>query len=121
VAAADIPRGTLIKSNHLTTEKRANSELRGLPCRDEAEVVGKVARSTIFPGQVVEQRKLMARKVIERNQIVIALFSSGGLSVQIQGRATTDGCEGDLITCENEGSKEEFVGVVQADGTVLVQ
>ncbi|MCL4694114.1 MAG: flagellar basal body P-ring formation protein FlgA [Candidatus Hydrogenedentes bacterium] len=120
VAATDIPRGSLISVADLQLEKRAMSQMRGNVLQSTGDAVGQVARSTIFPGQVITSRQLMPRQLIKRNQPVTVEARAGRLVIRSQARALMNGCEGDLITCVNPDSREEFQGVVRKDGVVVV-
>lgn len=120
VAATDIPRGSLISAGDLQLEKRAMSQMKGSALQSAGDAVGQVARSTIFPGQVITNRQLMPRQLIKRNQPVTVEARAGSLVIRSQARALMNGCEGDLITCVNLDSKEEFQGVVRKDGVVVV-
>jgi flagella basal body P-ring formation protein FlgA len=120
VAVTDIPRGSLISASDVQLEKRAMSLMKGSVLQSTEDAVGQVARSTIFPGQVITNRQLMARQLIKRNQSVTVEARAGGLVIRSQARALMNGCEGDLVTCMNLDSKEEFQGVVGKDGVVNV-
>ena len=121
VAAASIPRGQIIRERDLTLEPQPRTERRSGMFEDPAEVVGQVARSTIHPGQVLGQRQVQPRRLVQRNRMVNVETRIGGLVVRTTARAMEHGHEGDLVTCRNPDSKEEFTGVVRADGTVVVE
>jgi len=120
VAATDIPRGSLISPSDVQLETRAMSQMKGSVLRSANDAVGQVARSTIFPGQAIASRQLMPRQLVKRNQSVTVEARAGGLVVRSQARALMNGSEGDLVTCMNLDSREEFQGVVRADGVVVV-
>ena len=121
VAATDITRGDRIGLNDLEVQTRALSSLRYGHLSEPAEAIGMVARSTIFPGQIVTKRKIEAPQLVKRHQIVSVETRVGGLFVRGRARALNHGCAGDVIALRNEGSKEEFRGVVREDGVVVVQ
>ena len=120
VAATDIPRGSLVSMSDVQLEKRAMSLMKGTVLKTMEDAVGQVARSTIFPGQVITSRQLMARQLIKRNQSITVEARAGGLVIRSQARALMNGSEGDLVTCMNLDSKEEFQGIVRKDGVVVV-
>lgn len=121
VAATDIPRGKLISASDIQIEKRAMSMLKGSVLSRMDEVAGQVARSTIFPGQVITSRQLAPRQLVKRNQNVTVEAKAGGLVVRSQARALMNACAGDVIVCMNPDSKEEFQGTVRGDGVVVVE
>ena len=121
VAASDIPRGQLVKGDDVQTERRALSALREMPFESPGEVVGLVAKSTIFPGQMITKRKVELPTLVRRNQVVLVETGDGGLRVQARAIAQNSGAAGDAITCMNPTNKELFQGVVRSDGTVMVR
>jgi flagellar basal body P-ring formation protein FlgA len=121
VAATDIPRGYPVSEQALTTEMRPLSKLDRGAFNDPRQVVGYVARTTIFPGQEITNRKVKPRELIKRNQIVPVEMRSGALRVQAQAKALAPAAAGDTVACENLHSKETFQGVVRSDGVVVVR
>ncbi len=120
VAATDIPRGRPVMPAHLELQMMAISKApRGAFTRIE-EAVGQLARKTIFPGQPVTSRSVEAKRVIRRNQMVPVEITNGNIHIQHRAKAMMDGRAGDLIVCANPSTKEEFQGVVRADGVVEV-
>lgn len=121
VAANDIPRGTPVTLADLVLETQALSTAgRGI-FQDPAEVVGKVARTTIFPGQIITKRHIAPRKIVKRNQIVTVEARHGCVRVRARARAMSDGYEGDVLTCLNVESKEPFYGIVRKNALVVVE
>ncbi len=121
VAVSDIPRGHVVSAEDLQTERRASSALREQPFEHMDEVVGLVAKSTIFPGQLVTKRKVESPVLVKRSQMVLVETGSGGLLVQGRAIAQNSGAAGDVITCMNASNKEVFQGVVRSDGVVVVR
>lgn len=121
VAAADIPRGRPVSANQLVMQTVSLATAPEGAVTDMAEVEGLVARKTIFPGQPVTTRVVELRRLIKRNQMVPVELSSSTIKIQHQAKAMMDGKEGDVIVCANPVTKEEFQGVVRADGVVEVR
>lgn len=121
VSVTDIPRGTPITASHLTVQKRSVANLRSSFLSDPQDAIGKLARSTIFPGELITARDVVQPQLVKRYQIVTVEKRVGGLMVRGKARAEAHGCEGDTIRCTNPQSKEEFFGVIRGDGIVMVQ
>lgn len=121
VAATDIPRGQVVNAAQLKTERRALSALRETPFDDPSDVVGLVAKATIFPGQLITSRKVELPTLVRRNQVVLVESGGGGLLVQARAVAQNSGAAGDVITCMNPSNKEIFQGIVRSDGVVVVR
>ncbi|HOE65224.1 MAG TPA: flagellar basal body P-ring formation chaperone FlgA [Candidatus Hydrogenedentes bacterium] len=120
VTTTDIPRGKVIAASDVALEKRPLAPNAVDSAQSLDEVVGFAAKSTLLPGQVISTRHLLPKQVIKRNQTVIVEAQSGGLVVRARARAMTDGREGDVVSCQNMESKEEFTGIARADGVVAV-
>lgn len=121
VASTDIPRGHPVSASQLTLQTVALSTAPEGAVTDMTEVEGLIARKTLLPGQPVTTRVVELRRLIKRNQMVPVELRSSAIQIQNQARAMMDGKEGDLITCANPITKEEFQGVVRADGVVEVK
>lgn len=121
VAATDIPRGRPVSASQLAMQTIALSLAPDGAVTDMSEVEGLVARKTLFPGQPVTTRVVELRRLIKRNQMVPVELSASAIKIQHQAKAMMDGKEGDVIVCANPVTKEEFQGVVRADGVVEVR
>lgn len=121
VAATDIPRGRPVSDSQLAMQTVALSTAPEGAVTDMVDVEGLVARKTLFPGQPVTTRVVELRRLIKRNQMVPVELTTSAIKIQNQAKAMMDGKEGDVIVCSNPVTKEEFQGVVRADGVVEVR
>jgi flagella basal body P-ring formation protein FlgA len=121
VASTDIPRGKPISEGDVDVQKRALTAMRSDFLADPEDAVGLLARSTIFPGQVITKRNVIPPKLVKRYQVVSVETRAGALLVRGRARALADGRAGDIVPCRNEGSKEQFYGVVRDDGVIVVE
>lgn len=120
VASSDIPRGAIISRGDLSVAKRPLSTMRNGYYGDPEELIGMVARSTIFPDTVLTSRHVMPRRIVKRNQIVTVEVRAGALVVRDRALSMSNAAAGDMIICRRMNSKEEFQGVVREDGIVEV-
>jgi len=122
VAAAAIPQGKIIMPSDVAKETRLLSSLKEPAFQAPSDVVGRfTARSSIVPGQVIGKRLVAPRMLVRRKQMVAVEMASGALRVQTQAEAQADAAEGEPVVCMNVNSKQPFVGLVRADGIVVVQ
>jgi flagella basal body P-ring formation protein FlgA len=84
------------------------------------EAVGMIARKTIFPNQPLTTRHIEPRTVVKRNQLVPVEMLVGALRVQTRAQALSNARAGDFILLQNPGNKQQFQGIVRADGVVIV-
>jgi len=121
VARAELQRGRVIGPADVEMRKEALGPASEGAVRDRAALVGQVTRKSLFAGQIITQDVVEAQKVIKRNQLVAVETMLGGLLIQSQAVAMMDARAGDSITLANPNSKQQFQGVVRADGTVVVR
>ncbi len=120
VAARGIQRGDILSSANVRLENRELSALKGVSFFSLTDLKGSVAKSTIFQGQVITARKVAAPILLKRNQIVMVETKIGALTIRARARSLTQAAAGDLVRAVNLSSKEEFVGVLRADGVLVV-
>lgn len=87
---------------------------------DIAEVVGKEAKVTLYPGRPILLDQVGPPALIERNQQVHMNYADGPLSISTDGRALDRGGVGETIRVMNLTSKQIVSGAVAADGSIKV-
>ena len=121
VASRGIKRGDLLSPANVRLENRELSALKGATYFSVDDVQGFVAKSTIFLGQVITARKVAPPVLIKRNQVVSVETTLGALTIRARARSLSQASAGDLVRAVNFRSKEEFVGVLRADGVLVVE
>jgi len=120
VASKPIQRGDRIGRANVHLERRDLSTLRPGAFFSLDDVRGLVAKASIQPGRVVENRRVALPILAKRNQSVAVEIVRGSLVITGRARALEGAAAGDLIECENLHSGERFVGVMRPDGVVQV-
>jgi flagella basal body P-ring formation protein FlgA len=87
---------------------------------DPALALGLEARVTLYAGRPVRAGDLGPPAIVERNQIVPLSYRTGGLAIQVEGRALARGGVGDVIRVMNLASRATVTGRIAPDGQVLV-
>ncbi|MCK0151407.1 flagellar basal body P-ring formation chaperone FlgA [Marivita sp. S6314] len=83
-------------------------------------VIGLEVQRAIYAGRPVLLSNLATPAVVERNQIIPAIFSINGLTISTEARALQRGAAGDVIRAMNLTSRAQIRAEVQADGTLKV-
>ncbi len=96
-----------------------NSNVPGALTTD-VNVIGLEARITLYPGRPILPDHVGPAALVERNQPVVVVFRSGGLTISADGRALSRGAEGDTVRVMNMGSRTTVSGKVQPDGSIVV-
>lgn len=84
------------------------------------ELVGKVARRTLLPGQAIPSIAVENPRLVKIGSQVKIMFSEDGLVITALGMALQAGSVGDLVRVRNQDSGLMVNGVVQSDGTIRV-
>jgi len=66
-------------------------------------------------------RQIVPPQLVKRNQMVTVETRAGGLLIRSQARAMGNAGVGDVLTCQNPDSKQDFAGTVRKDGIVVVE
>ncbi len=121
IAVRAVARGKVLGPDDIETQRMALSRLSREIITKRDQVIGKVSKSSLSPGQIVTTRKVEAPKLVKRYQYVTVKTRLGGVVVTTLAKAKSDGRAGDRIVLLNAKNKEEFIGTVQKDGVVFVE
>ncbi len=83
-------------------------------------IVGAEAKVALYAGRVILASQIVPAASVQRNQIVEIRFSSNGLSMSTDGRASGRGSAGQRIRVMNLASKTSILGTIQSDGSARV-
>lgn len=83
-------------------------------------LIGKVARRTLLPGDMIAQASVDAPRLVKIGTNVHIIFVEGGMQISATGVAQQAGGLGDIIRVRNQDSGLFVTGRVQADGSVQV-
>jgi flagella basal body P-ring formation protein FlgA len=84
------------------------------------EMVGKVARRTLQPGNPVPATAIAPDVVIKRGEPARLVFQEGGLFIIAQAEALQNGTVGAFVRVRNIDSGLIVTGKVQTDGSILI-
>ena len=117
VAARTIPATSLILADDLL--RRDGTAVGALD--DPSLVVGMEARVALYPGRPIRAGDVGPPAVVERNQIILLVFSAGTLTITTEGRALDRAGPGDAIRVMNLASRNTVTATIAEDGTAHVQ
>lgn len=87
---------------------------------DAADIIGQEARVNLYAGRVIRVSEIGPPAILERNQLVIMVYSIGLLSISAEGRVLDRAGVGELVRVMNLDSRLTVTGRVLFDGTVEV-
>lgn len=120
VAAADLPRGTVINAKDVRLVEKDITRLRE-PFRETAPLLGKGLRRAIKAGEVIQQGVLATLPVVRRGELVTLTVRSGALVLSANGAALDNGGLGETIRVRNSSSQKEVLGRITGPGKVDVE
>jgi flagellar basal body P-ring formation protein FlgA len=83
--------------------------------------VGRIARRTLLPGQMIPINAVEEQKIVTRGNVVKVIIEDGALTIVTYGSSLQSGSPGSLIQLRNLDTGVTIRGVVQPDGSVRIQ
>ena len=99
----------------------ASTVNRGAVFVTRDNLVGKVARRTLLPGQPVAVNGVRDPYVVTQGKPALVMFEQGTLTITAQAIALQSGGVGDMVSLRNPDSGIVIRGTVQRDGTIRVE
>ncbi len=118
VAKISIPRGTLIRESMVKISQVPSLRARG-GLSDLKEVIGKVSRRDILPGDVIRERDLSPLFLVKRGQPVRVIYVDGPIHIELLGVSLENGAVGNIIKVKNLSTGKVLRCRVLKDGSVL--
>lgn len=85
-----------------------------------ADLVGKVARRTLLPGQPISSFAVEAPRAVSVGAQVRLIYRQDGLNIATTAQALQNGYVGQVVQVRNLDSGQVVTGAVQPDGSVRV-
>jgi len=120
VARSDIRRKETIRPEDLKVEILPYRLSFGETPRESDFFCGKVAKRTIKAGEVITQRDVGDRTLVERGDSLMLIARSGSVEAKIDGVALESGSEGDVIRVRIPRYRRDSRGVIVGPNLVLV-
>ena len=100
-----IIRGTTLSDAQIRLEKRNIASLTRGYYTVREQVIGKIAKYTLNPENIVAPSTLAMPKLVQRGKNVIIIAHTNDFTVKMSGKAMTDGHLGELIKVKNQRSQ----------------
>lgn len=116
-----IKSGDVIRKGAVSLESVETTELSEDAFNNVEDVIGKVAKRSLRPGQIVTGKIVENMSAMKKGDIVVILIKSSGLEVTAKGICQEDGAYGDMVKVVNIDTKKVLYGSVLDSGTVEIQ
>ena len=114
IATRHLPRGSVITADSLRLERREVTRMRSGYFGSIEAALGLRVRQPILKGRTLIPDQLEADHVVRRGQSVTLVVASGGLKLNMSGKALIDGAIGQRIRVENSSSGRVVEGIVRS-------
>ncbi|MGR3218351.1 MAG: flagellar basal body P-ring formation chaperone FlgA [Candidatus Anammoxibacter sp.] len=121
VAKRVIKSGQVIRKRAVSIESVETTRLINTTFDNVESVIGKIAKRSFRPGQVITEEMLKNVAVMRKGDTVVILIKSRGFSIRSKGICKEDGTYGDMVKVVNIDTKKVLYGNVLDRGTVEVQ
>ena len=120
VAAATIYPGEIIRDAMIADADFPDAVAGSSYATSHAQLVGKVARRTLLPGQAIPTNAVGEPKLVTIGAMVRVIYQEDGLTISTYASALQAGVVGDLVSLRNLESGLIVSGTVQPDGSVHI-
>ena len=120
VASRTLPRGHVISAGDLVAQQRDVSRLISGYLSDIESLKGQRLKSQLIAGRILTPAMLQVDATIRKGQAVTLIINSGGINVQMSGKAMMDGALSQRIQVENTNSGRVVEGIVRSPEHVEV-
>ncbi|NNM71632.1 flagellar basal body P-ring formation chaperone FlgA [Enterovirga aerilata] len=121
VLTRSLERGESVRPSDISVEKRPRDAVSPDAILDGTSLAGRVARRALGAGGFVRSGDLARPELVQKGEIVTAVYEAPGMILSMRVRASEGGALGDVITIVNPGSKKAVPATVVAPGKVSVR
>jgi flagella basal body P-ring formation protein FlgA len=114
VASRTLPRGHRVTAEDLVAEERDVSRLPSGYIASAREFLGARLKTQLIAGRLLTPAMLEADIAVKRGQMVTLTVASGGINIQMSGKALMDGAIDQRIRVENTKSGRVVEGIVRS-------
>lgn len=114
IAKRSLPKGHVLTADDLVSEQRDVSRLQSGYVTDSKVLAGQRLKTPILAGRILTPAMLQADIAIRRGQTVTLTIASGGINIQVRGKALMDGAVSQRIRVENTNSGRVVEGIVRS-------
>lgn len=120
VAARSLNRGEALAADDFVIERRPRDSVQQDGRADFSRLAGQIARRPLAIGTVIRAGDLIRPEIVARNETVLILYETPGLTLTLRGKANEAGAMGDSIVVVNTQSKKALQATIVGPGRVQV-
>lgn len=116
-----VSAGDTIQPDDIDWASSRIDQLSSNTVTDAQQMVGRIAKRPLRPGQVLRASDLINEPTVHKNDLITIAVQTSNMSLTVRGKALEDGAVGQTIHVVNVNTKKQLLGVVKDAATVLVQ
>ncbi|HVJ41502.1 MAG TPA: flagellar basal body P-ring formation chaperone FlgA [Dongiaceae bacterium] len=116
-----VSAGDTIQPSDIDWASSRVDQLASNTVTDAQQMVGRIAKRPLRPGQVLRVTDLINEPTVHRNDLVTIAVQTQDMSLTVRGKALEDGAVGQTIHVINVNTKRQLIGVVKDASTILIQ
>jgi flagella basal body P-ring formation protein FlgA len=116
-----VSAGDTIQPDDIDWTSSRVDQLANNTVTDAQQMVGRIAKRPLRPGQILRISDLINDPAIHKNDLITIAVQTNNMSLTVRGKALDDGAVGQSIRVVNVNTKKQLLGVVKDAGTVQIQ
>lgn len=120
VLARALPRGALLGTSDIEMVTRRITRRAAEIILDPQRAIGMELKRPLPAGSELRHGQMALPELVVRGQTVTLVAGGDGFEVRMQGKAMSNGAEGDRLTVTNLASGRRVEGLVLSDGSVRI-
>ncbi|HVJ41286.1 MAG TPA: flagellar basal body P-ring formation chaperone FlgA [Dongiaceae bacterium] len=116
-----ISAGETVQADDIDWASSRVDQLAGNTVTDAQQMIGRIAKRPLRPGQVLRTSDLINDPTVHKNDLITIAVQTSNMSLTVRGKAMEDGAIGQTIRVVNVNTKKQLLGVVKDAATVLIQ
>ena len=109
----NIPKGKVIQPDDLEMQWASSRSTYGAYVNID-NIVGHKAKRNLMRNSIIKAQHIVLMNAVNKNDTIIIVSGSAGLTISTYGQALSDGNLGDMILVKNLSSNKKFKAVVTA-------
>ena len=115
-----LTRGEMVQAADVIIARQPKTELAADAIQDVQSILGLEARQPLRAGQMLRRNDLTKPELVQRNEPVIILFETSGISLSLRGKALASGSHGETIDVINLQTKRTLQAVITGPSQVTI-
>lgn len=120
VLMKDLKRGGIVTHEILASQTFSGERIPSFMVQNPGTIIGKEAKRNLRAGTPLYHKQFREVPAVRKGSLATIIFNKGRVKLTTDGTVMEDGEAGELVRILNRDSKQMLKGIVQNNGTILV-